>query len=248
MTENEKSIPLAISLPESLVAELDALAAETKQSRSAVMRLAIREGLTAAKSGGKADALVLDSATSREVDTASQEARVSRDKFIMESIRTGLQATYSRLLRDYWVREQEKRPGDKDAEGWVHVLEHSTLMDNPMGREVRAAMRQRGAALVRFHDLLEHVPEAWRRYLLVEKLTEIRRMPGEIGGGVWGMGLSTEEVAWQVRMKEKYGVGASLPDKEIKAREAARKREDVEHRKHRDIVSNALHNQPYPEK
>jgi hypothetical protein len=237
-----RNIPLSID--DELLAEIDAVAESTKESRSAVMRRAIREGIGIVKSGGSADVIVLDSETSRDVNTASQEAKVSRAKFIIESIRTGLQATYCRLMRDHWIREQDKNPNNKEAASWVHAFEHSTLIENPMGQEVRAAMRQRGAALSRFHDLLDHVPEAFHRSQLVERLTEIRRSPGGGGGRVWGMGLSTEEVAWQVAMADKYGVGAKLPEKEIKAREAAREREN---KKHRQIAFDARSDKPYPE-
>lgn len=82
-----------------------------------------------------------------------------------------------------------------------------------------------------------HVPEAWRWHQLVEKLEKIRLSPGGGGGGVWGHGLSTTEVEWQVEMAEKYGPTAKLPEHEIKAREAARTRED---RTHRDKVGGLL--------
>ena len=57
------------------------------------------------------------------------------------------------------------------------------------------------------------------------------------------MGLSTAEIDWQIRMAEKYGDNTKPPEKEIKAREAARKLED---RTHRDAVSEHLR-PPYPE-
>lgn len=243
MAGKTRNIPL--SLDDELLAEIDSVAESTKESRSAVMRRAMREGLALVKSGGGADVIVLDSETSRDVNTASQEAKVSRAKFIIESIRTGLQATYYRLMRDHWIREQDKNPNNKDAESWVHTFEHSTLVENPAGQEVRMAMRQRGAALNRLWDILEHVPEAWRRYKLVERLIGIRRSPGGGGGGVWGNGLSTEEVEWQVQMHEKYGVG-KIPENEITAREAAREREEKAHAKHQAEVSKHG-GPPYPE-
>ena len=238
-----RNIPLSID--DELLAEIDAVAESTKESRSAVMRRAIREGIGVVKSGGSADVIVLDSETSRDVNTASQETKVSRAKFIIESIRTGLQATYCRLMRDHWLREQDKNPGNKEAGSWVRTFEHSMLLENPMGQEVRAAMRQRGAALTRFHDLLEHVPEAFERSKLVEQLIQIRRRRGGITA-VWGMGLSTEEIAWQIEMEKKYGDDKPLPKKETEAREIARERENKRHQKYREEVTKYL-GPPYPE-
>lgn len=203
-----RNIPLSID--DELLAEIDSIAESTKESRSSIMRRAIRDGLPLIKSGGGADVVTLDSETSRDIDVASKETKVSRSKILIEAIRTGLQATYSKLMRDKVVRAQEQNPKDKEAEMMIHAWENSVLMDDPMGREVRAAMRQRGAALNRFWDILQHVPEAWRRYQLVEQLTKIRKSPGGIGMSVWGHGLSTEEVEWQIKMNEKYGINAKL--------------------------------------
>ena len=241
MANMSRNIPLSID--EELLAEIDRIAESSKESRSAVMRRAIREGLPLMKNGGGADVVTLDSETSRDVDTASKAADVSRSKFIIEAIRTGLQATYSMLMRDKLVRAYEQNPKDKESGSLIHSWEHSVLMENPMGREVRAAIRQRGAMYIRFWDILEHVPEAWRRYELVERLTKIRKGPRGIGLGVWGCGLSTEEIEWQIKMDEKYGASANIPEEETNAREQARALED---RTHRDLVSKHL-NAPFPE-
>jgi metal-responsive CopG/Arc/MetJ family transcriptional regulator len=241
MATMNRNIPLSID--DELLAEIDSVAETTKESRSAIMRRAIRDGLPLIKSGGGADVVTLDSETARDVDSASKETQVSRSKFLIEAIRTGLQATYSMLMRDKLVRAQEQNPKDKEAEMLIHSWEHSALMENPMGREVRAAMRQRGAVNTHLWDILMHVPEAWRRYQLVEQLTQIRRSPGGGGGYVWGAGLSTDEVEWQVKNAEKYGIGAKTPAEEVKAREAARALED---KSHRELVSKHL-GTPYPE-
>jgi metal-responsive CopG/Arc/MetJ family transcriptional regulator len=237
MANMNRNIPLSID--DELLAEIDRVAEATKESRSAVMRRAIRDGLPLNKSGGGADVLTFDSETSRDLNTACEETKVSRSKFLIEAVKTGLQATYSKLMRDRWVRVQDQNPNDKEAETMIHGWEHSALMEDPMGREVRAAMRQRGATLIRLWDILEHVPEAWRRHQLIEELTKIRRSPGGIGARVWGCGLSTREVEWQIQMAEKYGNGAKLPDEEIAARDAERGRED---RTHREKVGEQLRN------
>ena len=119
------------------------------------------------------------------------------------------------------IHAQDKTP--QEAESLLVVMEQQETMDNPMARELRTALRQRGAVLTRLNDIYTHVPEAWRRRQLIGRLTDIRRSPGGGGGGsVWGSGLSTEEIEWQVKMAEKYGTGAKIPENEGKAREAAR--------------------------
>lgn len=236
-----RNIPLSID--DELLAEIDRVAEATKESRSAVMRRAIREGLRAVESGGSGDVISLDGETSKEVDGACKDLKVSRTKFLIEAIRTGAQATYSKLMRESWVRIQEQNPDDEEAKSMVRAYEHSTVMDDPMTREVRAAIRQRGVLMIRLWDILEHVPEAWRRHELVEKLTRIRRSPGGGGGYVWGAGLSTDEVEWQINMFEKYGRKLPLPEHEIKTREEARKHED---RTHRAAVSERFQ-KPYPD-
>jgi hypothetical protein len=209
------------------------------------MRRAIREGLAVVKTGGSADVITLDGETSRDVDAASKDVQISRTKFLLESIRVGFEAAYTRLIRDKWARVQDQDPQNKEAESWLHFMESRISREDPMMREVRTAMRQRGAALNRLWDILTHVPEAWRRYQLVEQLTTICKSPGGRGGGVWGMGLTTGEIEWQVRMHEKYGYGA-LPAEEIAAREPVREREKEMEKMHRQEVTKHG-GPPYPE-
>ena len=64
---------------------------------------------------------------------------------------------------------------------------------------------------------------------MIEQLTELRHKPGGIGLGVWGNGLSTSEIKWQIEMEKKYGAGAKLPPEEVSKREIQRKKEDNSH-------------------
>jgi metal-responsive CopG/Arc/MetJ family transcriptional regulator len=227
MATMNRNIPLSID--DELLAKIDRAAESTKESRSAVMRRAIREGLPVVMSGGGADVVCLDSELSKDVDQVSKDGQLNRAKVILESIRTGLQAFYNRLMREQVIHAQDRSP--EEAERLLAVMEQTHSLDEPMAREFRTALRQRGAALIRLRDILEHVPEAWDRKRLIERLTEIRRSPGGLGVGVWGAGLSTEEIAWQIAMVEKYGGSTKIPVDEIKAREAAREIERETRRK-----------------
>ena len=229
MAESEKSIPLAISLPETLIEELDRVAANVKESRSAVMRKAIREGLPILKAGGNADVLALDSELSTDVDQTVKETKERRNKILLEAIRIGLQPYFTRKTSEMVSLADKKDPKEKDY--LLQQIERSyELYTDPMVIEQRKLIVERGRAVTRLNDILQHVPEAKRRDDLVTRLTEFRHKPGGSGGGaVWGCGLSNEEVEWQVAMYEKYGVPSSnWPKEETDAREAARK---VEHQK-----------------
>lgn len=227
MATMNRNIPLSID--NELLAEIDRAAEASKSKRSEIMRRAIRAGLPLVQAGASADMVSLDSELSKDVDQISKDAKLSRAKVIIECIRTGAQAFYNRVMREQVIHSQEHKP--EEAESLLATMETWHHADEPMNRELRTALRQRGAAMIRLWDLLTHVPEAWRRHQLVEKLTKARLGPGGIGGTVWGHGLSTEEVEWQVNMAEKYGPATKLPEHEVAAREAARKQEDTSHRR-----------------
>jgi metal-responsive CopG/Arc/MetJ family transcriptional regulator len=204
MTESEKSIPLAISLPETLIAQIDRLAADLKESRSSLMRRAIREGLALAKAGGNADVITLDSEFSTEVDQLSRELELRRNKILLEAIRTGLQAFASRKLSEKMSLADVQDPKKKAL--LLQAIEESYKNYNdPMAIEHRRLIVERGKATTRLMDILQHVPEARRRDDLVNRLSEFRHSPGGGGGPAWGSGLSTDEIEYQVRMAEKYG-------------------------------------------
>ncbi|MGA2685651.1 MAG: ribbon-helix-helix domain-containing protein [Verrucomicrobiota bacterium] len=215
MADSEKSIPLAISLPEALIAELDRLAADLKESRSSLMRRAIREGLKAVKMGGNADTIVLDSAFSAEVDQLSGEIEMRRDKILLEAIRTGLQAFGSRKLSEKLSLAEVQDPKKKAL--LLQAIEDSYKRhDDPMVVEHRRLIAERGNATTRLMDILAHVPEAKRRHDLLDRLAQLRDIPGSGCGPTWGSGLSTEAIEYQVTMSEKYGAHPAQWPEEIK--------------------------------
>src|SRR6185436_15278463 len=121
MGNMNRNIPLSID--DELLAEIDRVAEGTKESRSAVMRRAIREGLPVLKAGGGADVVCLDGELSKDVDMVSKEAKTSRTKVILESIRTGLQAYYNRVQREQVIHSQDRSP--EEAEKLLAVMEHA---------------------------------------------------------------------------------------------------------------------------
>ncbi len=216
MAETEKSIPLAISLPESLITEIDGLAADLKESRSSIMRRAIREGMAFVKAGRNADVITLDSEFSAEVDQLSAEIGLRRNKILLEAIRTGMQAFAARTLSEKMTLAQEQDP--EKRERLIQALEESyKLYDDPMTIEHRRLIMERGNATTRLLDILQQVPEAKRRSDLVNRLTELRAQPdGPSGGPAWGRGLSTDEIEYQVKMFETFGAQPANWPAEIK--------------------------------
>jgi metal-responsive CopG/Arc/MetJ family transcriptional regulator len=197
-----RNIPLSID--KDLLAAVDRVAGDRNETRSLVMRKAIQEGLPILKAGANADVLALDSELSADVSTVSKETKTTRNKIILEAIRVGLQSVFWRLQREKIIDAQDQKP--EEAAMLVSALEQSERRDDPMSRQVRAALIERGALKIQLDDLMRHVPEAKRRADAIEKLTANRRQPGGTGGGsAWGSGLSTEEMEWQIAMAEKYG-------------------------------------------
>ena len=176
MTESEKSIPLALSLPEALIAEIDRLAADMKESRSSLMRRAIREGLALAKAGRNADVITLDSEFSAEVDQLSGEIGLRRNKILLEAIRAGMQAFASRKLSEKMSLTEGQDPAVKTR--LLQTIEESyKLYDDPMVIEHRRLIVERGNATSRLTDILRNVPEAKRRNDLVNRLTDFAADP-----------------------------------------------------------------------
>jgi len=206
------------------------------------VKSAEEDGLPVLAAGGKADVVCMDGELSKDVDQVSAYAKLNRAKIILECIRTGVQPLYNKLMRDRIVQSQDHAP--EDADTLLAIMEQTQQLDDPMQRELRTALRQRGAALVRLNDILAHVPEARRRRELIERLTEFCQDPGGLRVGVWGAGLSTEEIEWQIKMVEKYGNGGKLPEEEIKSREIERERERRAGLPH----NNECLTPPYPQK
>jgi predicted transcriptional regulator len=108
-TSNRKMTPIPVALDDELLNSIDRAAGELKQSRSALIRAAIRAGLAAiqasgstdvfdagnqiiVRKGGAADVLQLDGELSRDVSSVAERHHWQRGKVIIEAIRAGLPA------------------------------------------------------------------------------------------------------------------------------------------------------------
>ncbi|MCU0783212.1 MAG: hypothetical protein MUF81_04020 [Verrucomicrobia bacterium] len=217
MSQKQNNIP--VSMDDAFLAELDAVAADVKDSRSSVMRRAIRAGLPLVKSGGAADVLTLDSESSKEADALASGHKRTRHSVLLEAIRHGIRA-----VDLYAMLEQARREGT--PEGVLQAMEASHDLDaHPEKRAVKKAIAERAAFWIQVEDLVNHVPQARERKEAIERLIELRRSAKD-WPSVWGRGLSTEEVKWQVAMHEKFGPDAAKwPKAEIDKRETERQQE-----------------------
>jgi hypothetical protein len=214
-----RNIP--VSMDKELLADVDAVAGDRDETRSLVMRKAIQAGLPIVKTGSNADVLTLDGELSADVDKARKETGLARNKILIEAIRAGFHAFVSRVMSEKLsLADVQDR---QEKEKLLQLIEESyKLYDEPMAREHRRLIVERGHATTRLMDILRHVPEARRRDDAAKRLTEIRRSPDGGGGGrAWGNGLSTDEMEWQIAMAEKYGNHAAKWPEELKKANSA---------------------------
>lgn len=217
MAESEKAVPLAVSLPESLIAEIDRVAADVKDSRSGAMRRAIRAGLPLVKSGG--EVVRLSGELADFVGELATHHRRSREAVLASAVKHGLEAVNVELM------VEEARAKGTDEASLAIILAHHENDLRPEKRAAHTAIRERAALQIQMSDLLQHCPEAMRRKESIEKLIEIRRTGGQ-WLKVWGCGLSNEEIRWQIEMAEKYGHdSANWPKEETTMRDLAREAE-----------------------
>lgn len=208
----------SVVLTEDLAALVEDVKRATGEETAPLLRKAIRAGLPLVKSGGAADVLTLDSELSRDVDAMAKAYKRTRNAILIEAIQKGARAVNVRGMY-----ENAEHLSPEQAE--MMIKTHPEV--EPYLREVRAAKIAKGVLEIKLMDLLDKVPEAKRRADACEKLTAIRREPGGMGGGPpWGCGLSTEEIEWQIAMREKHGIDSSKwPKAEIERRDAAREKE-----------------------
>lgn len=205
----------SVVLTEDLAALVEDVKRATGEETAPLLRKAIRAGLPLVKSGGAADVLTLDSELSRDVDAMAKAYKRTRNAILIEAIQKGARAVNVRGMY-----ENAEHLSPEQAE--MMIKTHPEV--EPHLREVRVAKIAKGALQIQMDDLLRHVPEAKRRADAIEKLTAIRREPGGMGGGPpWGCGLSTEEIEWQIAMREKHGLDSNKwPKAEIEKRQARR--------------------------
>lgn len=200
MAESEKAVPLALSLPDSLVKELDRVAEEVKESRSYVMRKAIREGLPLVKTGG--DVIALDSELSRDVDEVAQALEWNRARVLIESVRAALPSLMSRNIR---IENSDGSPvPQSEMDDLLHFHSRTDPDWYPYGREMVGMRKQIRYLEQLIEDLMRHVPAAGERYDLMMRLLELRRRPGGFGG-VMPWGVANDELKLQIELGEKYG-------------------------------------------
>lgn len=139
MTDGRKATPLAISLDEALLREIDRVAAERADSRSSIMRAAIRAGLPIVAAGADAG-FPLAGEIAEDVRKVAQWHGWSVARVVAESVRLGLPAVHSRFAHNEGLAKanipEEERASMEEA---LYAFDPEAL---PLARDYRRAMRQ----------------------------------------------------------------------------------------------------------
>jgi hypothetical protein len=145
MAEARKAVPLAISLDEETLRLIDELASDRAESRSSVMRAAIRAGLPLVHSGGLVEVVPVDPELQSDLTNVSDWKGLSRSKVLLESLKIGLPAVNVRF-------PNKDLKGTTDAE-WFEVFASHDPNSVPIARDLRKA--EYHAAYLR--DIMEQV-------------------------------------------------------------------------------------------
>jgi hypothetical protein len=197
MGRKKIGMAVPVALDDELRTEVKRVAELRKEADSTVMRAAIRAGLPVVAAGGLAEMIQLDGELSRDLEKASREVGISRTKLILESIRLGFVAVYSRFMRQKWRDEHaaaaSMTPFNESLyqSGALHDRDaHPILTEH-----ARALSEIRGLREV-LGDLQFQVPEAKHRLERAMHLSALRASHGS--GGGYPTGLQIEEIEKQI--------------------------------------------------
>ena len=219
-TKDRNTTPVAVALEDEFLSEIDGVAKDVNDSRSNVMRRAIRAGLPLVKSGGVGDTLTLDSELSKEVDDQAKRGNRTRNSILLEAIKHGMRAV------DLYGMIAEARKAGIDEADLKAVFESHDLDAYPEKRAVKVAMHERFYFWEQVFDLVNQVEAARVRKEAIERLVQLRT-EAKSWKKVWNCGLSTAEIQWQIMMHEQYGHKVELwPPEEIEKRKRDRAEED----------------------
>lgn len=200
MAAKENKIPVALD-NESLAA-IDRVAKVRNETRSAVMRAAIRAGLETVETGGGADMLRLDGNLSRFVDELAKEYGKTRAAILAEAVESGIRAVETRNLIEKTKADPEMENMGKAMEGWNDADIY------PEKRVARQAMLERGRLQIQLDDIFRHCPDAKQRKELIEKHDKVMKKRYGSAPNMWGSGVSTEHLESNIKhMEEELAKG-----------------------------------------
>ena len=163
------------------------------------MRAAIRKGLECLKAGDGAEPIMLDGELSAEVGKLAVSRGWTRQRVLLEALRIGIGAVFSRATRAAEAPLPNEAPEDVKAS--FLMLAHHDSDAHPIIREHAGALSAIRALQYRFNDLVSQVPEAAARLQLMEKVTALRALPGHCGGGP-PYGLTPQEMHDEIARHE----------------------------------------------
>jgi hypothetical protein len=131
MAEMRKAVPLAISLDEETLRLVDELTSARAESRSSIMRAAIRSGLPIVQAGGLAEVVPVDSELQSDVTKVAEWKGLSRGKILLESLKIGISAVNARF-----PNAAEEPTPDKEFFAMIAANDPDSL---PIARDFRRA-------------------------------------------------------------------------------------------------------------
>lgn len=145
MAEARKAVPLAISLDEETLRLVDELATARAESRSSIMRSAIRAGLRAVQSGGVVEVVPVDPELQLDVTNVADWKGLSRSRVLLESLKIGLPAVNVRF-------PNKESSGTLDAAQLEAIAFHDPN-SVPIARDLRRAEYK----IAYLRDMMEQV-------------------------------------------------------------------------------------------
>lgn len=195
-TKKNPSTPIPVALDDQLLSGIDEVSSELSDTRSSIMRRAIRAGLPLVKSGG--DVVRLSGAISDHVGELSKLYKRDRERLLIDAIERGIHSTQAHLL--YQPRD------DISPEAAEGMLQCSGDKE-PLLREVQQAKIEKGGLQIQLADLMHHCEDARDRKETIERHANLARKKYGSWPPMWGKGVTTEELKRQIsRMEKKPGI------------------------------------------
>ena len=212
MSEGRKTTPLAISLDEASIAEIDRIAKLRRDSRSSVMRAAIQAGLPMIETGS-GEMVLMDGPLSEDVKKVGEWQKWSRQKVIIESIRLGLPSVAARFASHDGL-ERSGITGE-DAKKWEEIMLAHDPESLPLARDYQKLRQEAGRLRRLLRDAETMVPAVEERMALLKRHVELQVQSGTFFTG-FAYGVSTEEIKRQIaefesQIAAKMGADSTVP-------------------------------------
>lgn len=214
--KRKAAMPIPVALDEELLAAIDRAVALKGETRSAVMRAALRLGLPLVESGAAGLFIQLDGALRMNIREAAQKLGVSEERVMVEAIRIGVGPYYARQTERFIVEGRETNR--EQFERLYPELAGYSPLANPDVQDRIRLVRQLRELAAQTQDLESQVPAARARLEKLRHLAALR--PAGRGHGHMSYGVPNEELDRQIAELEGGGAPARTRTRTKRARPA----------------------------